>query len=76
MYTAKHTMLYQHKVHDGRAYVFYMDIRAAGKGYDEFSRRAIEEDDAEYIRGRVCRIFRDGDKVKVRGTTRSPASRS
>jgi heterodisulfide reductase subunit A len=67
MYVAKHTMLYRHKVHDGQATVFYMDIRAAGKGYDEFSRRAIEEDHAEYIRGRVSRIFRDGDKVKVWG---------
>jgi heterodisulfide reductase subunit A len=44
-----------------------MDIRAGGKGYDEFSRRAIEEDGAEYIRGRVSKIFRDGDKVKVWG---------
>lgn len=67
MYSAKHAMLYKHKVHDGRAVAFYMDIRAAGKGYDEFSRRAIEEDHAEYIRGRVSRIFRDGDKVKVWG---------
>ena len=67
MYNAKHAMLYKHKVHDGRAVAFYMDIRAAGKGYDEFSRRAIEEDHAEYIRGRVSRIFRDGDKVKVWG---------
>ena len=46
MYIAKHAMLYKHKVHDGHAVVFYMDIRAAGKGYDEFSRRAIEEDQA------------------------------
>jgi heterodisulfide reductase subunit A len=67
MYNAKHTMLYKHKVHDGRAVAFYMDIRANGKGYDEFSRRAIEEDRAEYIRGRVSRIFRDGDKLKVWG---------
>ncbi len=67
MYNAKHAMLYKHKVHDGRAIAFYMDIRAAGKNYDEFSRRAIEEDHAEYIRGRVSRIFRDGDKVKVWG---------
>ena len=44
MYTAKHAMLYKHKVHDGKAYVFYMDIRAGGKMYDEFVRRAIEED--------------------------------
>ncbi len=67
MYNAKHAMLYKHKVHDGRAVAFYMDIRAAGKGYDEFSRRAIEEDEAEYVRGRVSRIFREGDVVKVWG---------
>ena len=76
MYTAKHTMLYKHKVHDGQAFVFYMDIRAAGKGYDEFSRRAIEEDDADYIRGRVSRIFRDGDKIMVWGIDTLSASRS
>ncbi len=67
MYTAKHTMLYRHKVHDGKAYVFYMDIRAGGKNYDEFVRRAIEEDHAIYIRGRISRIFRKGDKLIVYG---------
>jgi len=67
MYTAKHTMLYKHKVHDGKAIVFYMDIRAGGKGYDEFTRRAIEDDGAQYVRGRVSRIYRDGDVVKVWG---------
>ena len=44
MYNAKHTMLYKHKVHNGDAHVFYMDIRAGGKNYDEFVRRAIEQD--------------------------------
>jgi heterodisulfide reductase subunit A2 len=39
MYTAKHTMLYHHKVHDGQAYVFFMDARVPGKSYDEFWRR-------------------------------------
>lgn len=67
MYVAKHTMLYRHKVHDGEATVFYMDVRAAGKGYDEFTRRAIEEDGAVYVRGRVSRVYRDGDVVKVLG---------
>ena len=56
MYVAKHTMLYKHKVHDGQATVFYMDIRAGGKGYEEFVRRAIEEDGARYVRGRVARL--------------------
>ncbi|HPA50006.1 MAG TPA: CoB--CoM heterodisulfide reductase iron-sulfur subunit A family protein [Thermoanaerobaculia bacterium] len=67
MYVAKHTMLYRHKVHDGEATVFYMDVRAAGKGYDEFTRRAVEEDGAVYVRGRVSRVYRDGDVVKVLG---------
>ena len=67
MYTAKHAMLYKHKVHHGKAYVFYMDIRAAGKDYDEFVRRAIEEDDVKYIRGRVSRIYEEDGKLIVKG---------
>lgn len=67
MYTAKHTMLYRHKVHGGKAYVFYMDIRAGGKGYDEFVRRAIEKEGAMYLRGRVSKLERAGDVIKVYG---------
>lgn len=67
MYVAKHTMLYRHKVHDGEAHVFYMDIRAGGKGYDEFVRRAIEQDGAKYHRGRVSRIYEEDGKLIVRG---------
>jgi heterodisulfide reductase subunit A len=67
MYTAKHTMLYKHKVHDGQAHVFYMDIRAGGKNYDEFVRRAIEQDGARYYRGRVSKITEEGGKLIVRG---------
>jgi len=67
MYTAKHAMLYKHKVHGGKAYVFYMDIRAAGKNYDEFTRRAIEEDEVSYVRGRVSRIYEEDGKLIVKG---------
>jgi len=67
MYTAKHAMLYKHKVHDGQAHVFYMDIRAGGKGYDEFVRRAIEQDGAKYYRGRVSKITEESGKLIVRG---------
>jgi len=67
MYTAKHAMLYKHKVHDGQAHVFYMDIRAGGKGYDEFVRRAIEQDGAKYYRGRVSKITEENGKLIVRG---------
>jgi heterodisulfide reductase subunit A len=68
MYTAKHTMLYHHKVHDGQAYVFFMDARTPGKSYDEFWRRSIEEEEAVYIRGMVSRIYQKGDKIVVMGS--------
>jgi heterodisulfide reductase subunit A len=67
MYIAKHAMLYQHKVHGGKSYVFYMDIRAGGKMYEEFVRRAIEDDGVNYIRGRVSRIYEKNGKLIVNG---------
>ncbi|OHD65570.1 MAG: disulfide reductase, partial [Spirochaetes bacterium RBG_13_51_14] len=66
MYTAKHAMLYKHKVHHGNAYVFYMDIRSGGKMYDEFVRRAIEEDDVKYVRSRVSKIYEENGSLIVR----------
>lgn len=67
MYTAKHAMLYKHKVHHGTPYVFYMDIRAGGKMYEEFVRRAIEEDGVKYVRGRVSRVYEQDGKLIVKG---------
>jgi len=67
MYTGKHARLYKHKVHDGQAYIFYMDIRSTGKGYEEFIQQGMEEEGILYLRGRVSRIFRDGEKVIVWG---------
>jgi heterodisulfide reductase subunit A len=67
MYLTKHAMLYKHKVHDGQAYVFYMDVRTGGKGYEEFYARAAEEDDVLYIRGKVSRLFEEDGKVMVWG---------
>jgi len=60
-------MLFKHKVHEGQAHVFYMDIRAGGKNYDEFVRRAIEQDGANYYRGRVSKITEENGKLIVRG---------
>lgn len=67
MYTAKHAMLYKHHVHDGQAYVFYIDIRSGGKGYEEFVQRAVEDDGVLYLRGKVSKIFEDKGKIKVWG---------
>lgn len=67
MYIAKQAILTKDHMPDSQSYVFYMDIRSPGKGYDEFTRRAQEEYGTKYIRGRVSRIFPKGKKMVVRG---------
>jgi heterodisulfide reductase subunit A len=67
MYTAKHALLLREHNKDAQAYVFYIDIRAAGKNYEEFVKRVQDEYGAVYLRGRVSRIFEKGGKLIVRG---------
>ncbi len=67
MATAKHALLYKHKVHDGKAYVFYIDIRTPGKGYEEFVNRVMEEERVLYLRGRVSNVRQEDGKLRVYG---------
>jgi len=56
MYTLKHVVQLKEKYkEDVEVYVFYMDMRSPGKGYEEFYDRAREKG-ANFIRGRVSRI--------------------
>lgn len=68
MYTAKHAMMFKHKVPDGKAYVFYIDVRAGGKGYEEFVTRAVDEDRVVYLRGRVSRMYEKNGTIFVKGS--------
>ncbi len=67
MFTPKHAFLYKHRVSDGQAYIFYIDIRASGKGYEEFVQRAVEEEGILYLRGKVSKVFEEDGKVVVWG---------
>jgi len=67
MYVAKQAMLYKHRVHDGSATVFYIDVRAGGKGYEEFVTRAQEEDGVVYLRGKVSKIYPDDGHLVIKG---------
>ena len=67
MYTAKQAILTKDHMPESDSYVFYMDIRSPGKGYDEFTRRAQEEYGVHYVRGRVSQIYERGDKLIVQG---------
>ncbi len=67
MFTAKQAILLKEKVPEAKSYVFYIDVRTAGKGYEEFQRRAAEEYDVAYMRGQVGKIFPEDDYLVVRG---------
>ncbi len=66
MYIAKHAIMLKEHDPEVHCYVFYMDVRAVSKDYEEFYKRA-QESGATYIRGKVSRISQQGDKLIVRG---------
>jgi heterodisulfide reductase subunit A len=67
MYIAKQAILTRDHLPESNSYVFYMDIRAPGKNYDEFVRRAQEEYGVQYIRGRVGKVYPRGNRMVVQG---------
>ena len=67
MYTAKQAVLYRQRVPEGQAVVFYIDLRSAGRRYEEFAQQAMEEGQVLYLRGKVAKVFREGDQVRVWG---------
>jgi len=67
MYMAKQAIMLKEHDPNVQCYNFYIDIRAGGKDFDEFSRRAQEEFGTLYIRGRVSKIFEEGKKLIVCG---------
>jgi len=58
MYATKQALLIKEKIPDADVLIFYTDIRAFGKGYEEFYERAQTEG-VRYIRGRVAEIVED-----------------
>jgi heterodisulfide reductase subunit A len=67
MYTAKQAIMLKEHDPQVQTYVFYMDLRAGGRSYDEFTRRAQEAFGAQYLRGRVSRVYRNGERHVVQG---------
>ena len=65
MYTAKQAWYIKHKIPDARVTVCYIDIRAYGKGYEEFYAR-VQKDGVIYKRGLASEIYKKGDKLVVK----------
>ncbi len=68
MYQAKQAILTKEHIPDSQSYVFYLDVRAGGKGYEEFVRRATREFGTIYVRGRVGKVYPRNGKLICMGT--------
>jgi len=55
MYALKHGVMIKHELHDAEVTIYYMDIRAFGKGYEQFYRRALAEG-VRCVKAKVARI--------------------
>lgn len=64
MYSLKHAHLAMEKT-GAEVFNFYMDIRAFGKGYEEFYKR-IQSEGAHFIRGKVAEVTQKDDKLYVK----------
>jgi len=57
MYAIKNARIYKEKHPDAELFIFYMDIRAFGKGYEEFYKAAKEDYGVKFIRGRPSEVM-------------------
>jgi heterodisulfide reductase subunit A2 len=66
MYTAKQVLYIKSKIPKAKVTVCYIDIRAFGKGYEQFYER-VQGEGVIYRRGLVSEVYRKGEKLIVRG---------
>jgi len=59
MYAVKQARQYKEKHPDADIYIFYMDIRAFGKGYEEFYESAGRNYGINFMRGRIAEVIED-----------------
>ncbi|MGD8997020.1 MAG: CoB--CoM heterodisulfide reductase iron-sulfur subunit A family protein [Anaerolineae bacterium] len=67
MYVAKQAIAYRRAVPEGQAYVFYIDIRSQGRGYDEYVQEAMEDYETIYLRGKVSKVVPRDGRLEVWG---------
>jgi len=65
MYTAKQAHLLRDKIPDANITVLYMDVRAFGKGFEEFYER-VQKERIVYRRANPSEVYRRNGKLVVR----------
>jgi len=66
MYSLKFAHLVREKIPNVKCYEFYIDMRAFGKGYEEFAER-IKSEGTFVVRGRTATVEMRGDQMIVNG---------
>jgi heterodisulfide reductase subunit A len=66
MYSLKFAHLVREKLPEARCLEFYIDMRAFGKGYEEFFER-IQEEGVHVVRGRSAKVLERGGQMYLRG---------
>jgi heterodisulfide reductase subunit A len=66
MYSLKFAHLVKEKLPDAVCYEFYIDLRAFGKGYEEFAER-IRQEGTFMVRGRSTSVTESGNGLVIRG---------
>lgn len=61
MHSIKEAIIAREHEPDTESYIFYMDLRTVGKGFEEYKVRGAEVSGLNYIRGRVAEILQDED---------------
>ncbi|CAB1076791.1 4Fe-4S ferredoxin [Alkalispirochaeta odontotermitis] len=56
MYATKQAMITREHAPDIATTIFYIDIRAQGKGFDRFYERSMAENDVRYVRSMISRV--------------------
>ena len=68
MYSMKNAQLIKDKMPDAEVTLYYMDIRAFGKGFEEFYKRSQEKYGIKFVRGRPAEVLENPDlTLTVRG---------
>ncbi len=61
MHSLKQAIIAREHEPESESYIYYMDLRTVGKGFEEYKVRGAEVSGLKYIRGRVAEITQDAD---------------
>ncbi len=65
LYTNKQARLLRDSNPDCRAWVSFMDVRTDCKNTEEYCQQNIEESGIVYVRGRVSKVWQEGDRLRL-----------